>query len=363
MNTSMVPWRDIFGQRATPWVIAEIGVNHCGDPRLARQLVDAAAQAGADGVKFQVFVPDELVAADAPLAAYQKAAGGAATQKEMLAALALSAQDLRDLKRYAEDLGLLFLATPFDPDSLRFLAELGVRAIKIGSGDLLHPMLLAAAAATGLPLILSTGMASLREVATAVEWLQAAGAAPLMLLHCTSSYPADPGQANLRAITTLRRAFGVPVGYSDHTAGDTAAVVATALGILLLEKHLTLDRHLPGPDHQASATPDEFAALVKAVRLAGRALGTAHKLYTPAEAELRYVARRGLIARADIAAGDRLDERNVAAVRPCAGIPAEMWPAVKGSRARVPIAGRTRLNWADIELPSEPSARSKGVGL
>ncbi len=317
-----------IGGGARCFVIAEAGVNHDGDLAVAHQLVDAAADARADAVKFQTFAPDALASANAPKAAYQlRRTAGAESQREMLRRLSLSREAHVALKDHAERRGLLFLSTPFDEGSADFLEQLGVAAFKVASGEITNHAFLRHLGRKGKPLLLSTGMSDLAEVAAAVH---AAAAPSLALLHCLSSYPAPPEQANLRAMETLRRSFEVPVGYSDHTLGSAVMLASVALGAALVEKHLTLGRDRSGPDHAASAEPLEFRALVEQIRFVESALGDGVKSVQPAERETRAVARKSLFAARDLFRGERIDEHALRAQRPGTGISPSRLPALIG---------------------------------
>ena len=328
------------------FIIAEAGVNHNGDPELARRLVEVAADSGADAVKFQTFKAERVAAVGADKAAYQRRATDAGeSQLAMLRRLELSEAVHQDLMARCRQRGIAFLSTPFDPDSLDMLVRLGVDRLKIPSGEITNALLLLRAAKTGLPLFVSTGMCGLAEVEEALGVLafgliepqgrpgraafreayaspagRAALAKKVTLLHCTTEYPAPIDEANLRALGTLAQAFGLPVGLSDHTVGLVAAVTAVALGAVVVEKHFTLDRSLPGPDHAASLMPGELAALVTAVREAEAALGDGIKVATPSERKNLNMARRSLVAGRDLAAGERLDEANLEVKRPGSGI-------------------------------------------
>lgn len=327
-------------------VIAEAGVNHNGDPDLARRLVEAAVAAGADAVKFQTFKASRVASSCAGKAAYQQRTTGAdESQLAMLRRLELSESTHRDLMALCRARGIAFLSTPFDLESVDLLVGLGVDRLKLPSGEITNAPLLLKAARTGLPLLLSTGMCGLAEVEEALgvlaygmgdpgarpgrrafrdAYASSAGRAALArrvtLLHCTTEYPAPMAEANLRAMGTLARAFGLPVGFSDHTEGIVAAVAAVALGAVVVEKHFTLDRALPGPDHTASLEPDALAALVVAVRQAEAALGDGIKVATPSERANMAIARRSLVARRDLAAGETLDAAGLAVKRPGTGI-------------------------------------------
>jgi N-acetylneuraminate synthase/N,N'-diacetyllegionaminate synthase len=332
------------------FVIAEAGVNHNGDPALAHRLVDAAADGGADAVKFQTFDPVALAAADAPLAEYQRASASRSTsQRDMLASLALPERAWSELASHAAERGIAFLSSPFDDGSAELLDRLGVPAFKVPSGELTNHPFLARLAARGRPLLVSTGMADMREVAEAMDVIAAAGDPPVALFHCVSSYPAAPQEANLRAMATLRAAFGVPTGWSDHTPGIELPTAAAALGASLLEKHLTLDRTMPGPDHAASLEPAEFAALVGAVRSVESALGNGEKVPTPAELETAAVARKSLVWGRDLEAGAVVADDDLLAQRPGTGLsPARRAEVVGRATARRVRAG-TLVATGDVD--------------
>ncbi len=327
------------------FIIAEAGVNHNGDLELACRLVDAAQAAGADAVKFQTFQAGQLVTPDAPKAAYQRQATDAGeSQFAMLKRLELTADMLRTLRDRCVEQGILFLSTPFDEASADLLDQLGVPLFKISSGDVTNIPFLTYLAGKGKPLILSTGMACLGEVEGAVRAIRDAGNDDLILLHCVSRYPADPAEANLRAMQTMRAAFGAPVGYSDHTPGIEVPLAAVALGACVIEKHFTLDRSLPGPDHRASLLPDELEAMVRGIRTVEAALGHGRKEPAPGEAETARVARRSLVAAQDIPTGTVLTAAHIALKRPGTGLPPGMRPYLIGRTARMDIPAGTLLS-------------------
>ena len=328
-----------IGEGAPCFVIAEAGVNHNGDPDLARRLVEAAARAGADAVKFQTFHTDRLATPDAPKADYQcRATGCAGSQYDMLKGLELAARTHEDLIEHSRRQGILFLSTPFDEESADLLDALGVPAFKIGSGDLTNLLLLRHVARKGKPVILSTGMAGLSEVRSAVAALREAGLRSLGLLHCVSNYPADPADANLRAMHALAAEFHVPVGFSDHTPNAEVALAAVALGACVLEKHFTLDRTLPGPDHRASLDPGELAGMIRAVRAVESALGDGVKRAVPSEAGVAAAARRSIVASRAIPAGALLCDADLAIKRPGTGLPSSRLPSLLGRRVRQDVA-------------------------
>lgn len=335
-----------IGSGAPVFLIAEAGVNHNGDPELAHELVRAAAHAGADAVKFQTFEPRELATRDAAKADYQIATtGGEESQREMLERLALPEAVFRDLKAEAERLGLVFLSSPFDAPSARLLDGLGVGAFKLGSGELTNHPLLEELARMGRPLLLSTGMATLDEVEDAAEVLSRSGAPPVVWLHCVSSYPAPHDEVNLRAIETLRLALGGPVGMSDHSSGWEVALGAVALGACVIEKHFTLSRTLPGPDHRASLEPDELREMIGQIRRLESALGTGIKAPAPCEMSTREVARKSLVAARDLPAGARIGPADLKAKRPGTGLSPSLLSAVTGRVLGKPLAGDEPLTW------------------
>ena len=326
------------------FVIAEAGVNHNGSVEMALQLVDAAADAGADAVKFQTFRADKTVTVDAPKAEYQlRATGAGETQFEMLRRLELSPGAHQAIVSRCAERGLIFLSTPFDEESADFLEGLGVPAFKVPSGELTNVSFLRHLARKGRPLIISTGMATLEEVMVAVSAARADGCRALAILQCVSNYPAQPADTNLRAMATMAAVFGVPIGYSDHTLGPEVPLAAVALGASILEKHFTLDRTLPGPDHGASAEPGELAALVAGVRKVEAALGDGEKRPAASEAATARAARRSLVAACPISAGTVLEPSMVAARRPGTGMAPERGPELLGRKSRANIAQGTLL--------------------
>jgi N,N'-diacetyllegionaminate synthase len=340
----------LIGGEQPCFVIAEAGVNHNGDPAMARQLVDVAAAAGADAVKFQTFDPALLVTASAPKAAYQQRNDGIGrSQREMLEALVLPRELHHELRARAESKGMMFLSSPFDEGSADFLATLGVPALKVASGELTNHLLLAHLAGKHLPLLVSTGMATIDEIAAALAALQAAGNRDVALFHCVSNYPCAPAEANLRAMATLRERFGLPVGWSDHTLGIDVSIAAVAMGAELLEKHFTLERGLPGPDHKASLEPGELHALVRGIRDVEAARGTGEKRPTASESAVALVARRSLYYRADLPAGHVLSRADLQALRPGDGVsPAKVNELVGRPLTKAVLAG-ARLVLSDVE--------------
>ena len=326
------------------FIIAEAGVNHNGDMQLAKDLIEIAAKAGADAVKFQSFRADRLVTSTAPTARYQRdAMGGEHSQLAMLRRLELPASAQGLLQSTCEAHGILFLSTPFDELSADELHELSVPAFKISSGDLTNLPFLTHVAHMRRPMILSTGMATLDEVSAAVTVVEQAGNRSIVLLHCVSSYPADPRDVNLRAMETMRQTFPYPVGFSDHTQGIEIALAAAVLGAAVTEKHLTIDRSLPGPDHRASLEPDELAQLVKGIRKIEQALGHGRKVPVPAEIEIAAVARKSVVAARDIEFGTALTEDMLAIRRPGTGLAPSARPNLIGRRVNALIKAGTPI--------------------
>ena len=333
------------GRGAPCFVIAEAGVNHNGDPAMARALVDVAADAGADAVKFQTFRAERLATPDAPKAGYQLAGDGETeSQQTMLRRLELDDGAWRELVRHCRERNITFLSSPFDEASADDLDRLGIAAFKVGSGEITNLPFLEHLSRKRKPLILSTGMADLTEVASAVGAVRSAGCRSLALLHCISAYPANPEDCNLRAMQTLAGMFGAPVGWSDHTMGGEVALAAVALGACIIEKHITLDPDLPGPDHRCSMPPAEFAALVAALRRVESALGDGRKLPAAAEADVAAVARKSLVAACDLVAGTSLTAEAVASRRPGIGIAPARLADFLGRRIKQPVAAGTLLH-------------------
>lgn len=329
------------------FIIAEAGVNHNGSLNMALQLIDAAAAAGADAVKFQTFKSEAVIGRFAVKAEYQaKTTGGDESQLEMVRKLELDGAAHRALVEHCAKCGIQFLSTPFDLQSVDLLVEeLNVPILKIPSGEITNAPLLLKIAHTGKPVILSTGMSTLGDIEYALGVLafgySQVGGAPsregftqayfsqqgqralrdkVTLLHCTTEYPAPIEEVNLRVMQTMSHAFGLPVGYSDHTEGITIPVAATALGATVIEKHFTLDRNLPGPDHKASLEPEELAQMVKAIRQVEQALGTGAKIPAPSERKNMAIARKSIVAAREIRAGEVLNEENLTTKRPGSGM-------------------------------------------
>ena len=318
-------------------VIAEIGVNHNGNVQTAKELIDVAVRAKSDIVKFQMFNSDELTTERAGLAGYQQRnLKTRASQKEMLQAYEFNDKQWEELYKYAENYGIEFLVTAFDLNSLSSAIKLGCKRVKIASGELTNTPFLSQAGLYDLPTILSTGMANLEEIDWAVDTLYRSGLSKknLTILHCTSNYPAEPHELNLSAIKTLSERYRAKVGYSDHSLGCDAAIGSVTLGASLIEKHITLSKNLPGPDHVASMEPKEFIDFVSRVKLMGQSLGNGIKEPTESEKVNRTVVRKSLVAKIDIKKGDYFTHENVTTMRPGDGISAMRYAELLGKKAK-----------------------------
>jgi N,N'-diacetyllegionaminate synthase len=335
--------------RPTVRIIAEAGVNHNGSLDLAVALLEEAVKTGADAVKFQAFIPEEMTLPRTGKAGYQREKSRTdEDQYQMLKRLQLSVGDQKILIRKATELGICFLVSVFDEKSAVQLGELGVHAFKIPSGEITNLPLVIRVASYGIPVIISTGMALLGEIEDAVAAVLGTGNRRLLLLHCVSAYPAPCRSLNLSVISTLKTAFHLPVGYSDHSEGIEAAVAAVALGAVVLEKHFTLDKKLPGPDHQASLEPEEFRKLVESVRKTEAALGDGRKVLAEVEAEIRVLTRKSIVANTLIERQSVITGDMIGLKRPGRGIPPKYLSDFIGAQAARTILKDTPLRWTDI---------------
>ena len=318
------------------FIIAEAGVNHNGSLELAKRLVDVAVEAGADAIKFQTFKAEEVISKSAKKADYQiKTTGSKESQLELVKKLELTYNDFETLYYYCKEKGIIFMSTPFDIESARFLKDLGLEIFKIPSGEITNYLLLHEIGSYGKEVILSTGMADLGEIEDALDVLIEAGTPreKIIVLHCNTEYPTPYEDVNLRAMLTIKDAFKVKVGYSDHTLDIEIPIAAVALGAKVIEKHFTLDKHLPGPDHKASLEPEKLKKMVKAIRNVEKALGTGIK--KPSQSELKNlpIVRKSIVARKKIRSGEIFSEENLAVKRPGTGISPMRWKEVIGRRA------------------------------
>lgn len=313
-------------------IIAEAGVNHNGDISLACKLAKAAKDAGADIVKYQTFIPEDLVTNSASLANYQKNTNNN-SQLDMLRRLALSFDDYKKLKDYCDDINISFLSSPFDLKSIDYLHSLGMKMWKIPSGEVTNLPYLIKIAKFHEPIIMSTGMCEVEEIANAIDILKENGASDIKLLHCTTEYPAPFEDINLKALYTLKETFGVEVGYSDHTKGIEAPIAAVSMGATIIEKHFTLDKNMEGPDHKASLEPNELKQMIYSIRNVEKALGDGNKRITNSERKNIEIVRKSIVASKDIKKGEILSEQNITTKRPGNGISPMKWFEVIGTKA------------------------------
>jgi len=337
------------------FVIAEASSNHNRDLKTAMGLIEAAAAAGADAVKFQAFTADKIVARMREKHPYiAQMFPEARSMHEVYASMELPREWLKDLKAASEERGLIFLCTPFDEEAVDLLESLGMAAYKIASYELWHLPLIRHAARTGKPLLLSTGMANLGDIEEALDALESTGNGQAALFHCAINYPPPFRELNLRTIQTMKQAFRIPVGYSDHSTGITAALATVALGGNLFEKHFTLSKRLPGPDHPFSIEPDELRALVRGVRECEEALGSPVKRILESERESYVMGRRSIFARVDIPAGTTITADMVAILRPGLGLKPKHLDDVVGRRAAVDIRAHDPITWNHLAAAPPP---------
>lgn len=336
------------------FVIAEAGVNHNGDIELAKELVHAAKATGADAVKFQTFKADTLVNKTAKQAEYQKKNAEASSQYDMLKDLELSEDDHVLLYDLATSLNIEFMSTGFDEQTIDFLVALGVKRLKIPSGEVTNTPYLEYLAKTGLPLIMSTGMCSLDEVAEAIETIKPFYAnnlhEHLTLLHCTSNYPAAYADINLKAMQTLALEFKLPVGYSDHSLGLLVPTLALGMGACVIEKHFTLDKNMPGPDHKASMTPEEMQQMIQVIRDAELVLGDGIKQPTENEFPIRELVRRSVTLKHDLVKGSKISEQDLILLRPGNGISPSQRSEVIGATLKKSLPAGSTLFWEHLQV-------------
>jgi N,N'-diacetyllegionaminate synthase len=354
-ETDILIGQKVIGSASQVFVVAEIGINHDGNVSQAERLIDAAAESGADAVKFQSYRVDGLLIPSRERYAQQM--DGTESAYQMLRRCELSWEDQEKLKKHADKRGILFLSTPFDEESTDFLDSMGVPVFKIASADITHIPLLRHIASKGKPILLSTGMSFLSEVADAVYNMRSAGAQEILLMHCVSAYPASPQQMNLRALQTLESYFELPVGLSDHSEGILLPLVAVALGAVLIEKHFTLDKNAPGPDHKSSMDPKDLKLLIRNLREVEASLGDGRKRPSDVEEESRLFGRRSIVAAVDIRAQESISRWMLAFKRPGSGLEPRHWEKVIGMKARRNIGKDTILQWEDLE-PTGASAIS-----
>src|SRR5690554_3113869 len=349
MSSFTIAGREV-GRGERPFIIAEVGSNHNGDIDLCYRLIDEAARCGADAVKFQSWSDKSLVskAEYARNTTYSDTKKHFGSLEEMVRAYQFTPEMHRLAAERCRERGVAFMSSPFSPEEVELLEEIGVEAYKIASMDVNHPVLLRAVAATGKPVILSTGMATLAEIETAVRTLQEAGSGPLLLLHCVSIYPPDPDDVNLLNIPMLERAFDVPVGFSDHTMGVSIPLAAVALGACMIEKHFTLDKEMEGWDHAISADPAELEALTRETELVHRGLGSSVRRVSPAETAKREKFRRRIVLRETLPAGHVLELADLDFKRPGTGIDPDQYELVVGRPLLTALESDHELEWSDL---------------
>lgn len=339
----------LVGEGEPIFIVAEVGSNHNRKLEQAKQLIDVAASAGADAVKFQTFLADKIVAKKSTKAGYMKKVGKKESTYEIFKRIELPREWHRELAEYTAERGLIFLSSPFDEEAVDLLDELGVSAFKVASGELTNLPLIKYMAKKGKPLIVSTGAATVEEIAEVVSTIKSAENKKIVLLHCVVNYPAAEEDANLLAINTLRRKFKLCVGYSDHTLGIAAPIAAAALGAVIIEKHFTLDRKLPGPDHFYALEPNELKSMIKGVRAVEKLLGSSTKRPTGAEQEMRRLARRSIFAKVDIPAGTVIKKKMLMILRPAVGLEPKHFESVVGKKAKVAIKQYEPIIWKKIK--------------
>ena len=339
----------LVGDGEPVFIIAEAGSNHNRKLKQAKQLIDVAADAGADAVKFQTFQADKIVAKVSPKAGYMKKVSEEESTYEIFKRIELPREWHSELAEYAGKKGLIFLSSPFDEEAVDLLNEVGVPAFKVASGELTNLPLLRYMARKRKPMIVSTGAATIGEVDEAVSAIRSAGNKKIVLLHCVVNYPAAPEDANLLAMSALKQKFKLPVGYSDHTLGTVAPIAAVALGATIIEKHFTLSRKLPGPDHFYAVEPNELKVIVDGIRKVEKMRGIPIKKPVKAELEIRKLARRSVFARVDIPAGTLIREEMLVTLRPVIGLDPKYFEMVVGKKSRVDIKQYEPITWNKIK--------------
>jgi N,N'-diacetyllegionaminate synthase len=338
-----------IGGDATCFIIAEAGVNHNGSIKLAKKMVNLAKKIGADAIKFQTFKSENLVSKNIKIANYQKNnICKKENQLKVLKKLELDYKDFIEIKKYCDKKKIIFLSTPHTDDAIDFLEPL-VPAYKIASGDLTNLPFLEKVAKKKKPIILSTGMGNLKEVKEAVKTIKKSGNNKIILLHCTTSYPCPLEDVNLRAMLTLKKEFNLPVGYSDHTLGILVPIIAVAMGAKIIEKHFTLNKSLPGPDHKASLEPKEFKEMVKSIREVEKALGSGIKKPTKSEEKIKKVVRKSIIAKIDIPKGEKIREEMLIIKRPGIGIEPKYISKIIGKIAKQEIKKDSLIKFQDLK--------------
>lgn len=339
----------LVGEGGPVFIVAEAGSNHDGKLNQAKKLIDVAASAGANAVKFQTFSADKIVAKTGPKAGYMEKVSEKGSVYEIFKRTELPREWHRELAKYARKKGLIFLSSPFYEEAVDFLDKLGVPAFKVASGELTNLPLIRYMARKGKPMIVSTGAATMDEVGEAVSVIRGTGNKKIVLLHCVANYPAAPEDANLLAMSALKQRFKLPVGYSDHTLGISAPLAAVALGAAMIEKHFTLSRKLPGPDHFYALEPNELKAMVDGIRAVEKMRGAPTKKPVKAELEIRKLARRSIFAKVDIPAGTIIKKKMLVALRPAIGLGPKHIENIVGKRAKRAIKRHEVITWEKIK--------------
>lgn len=333
------------------YVIAEAGVNHNGSVKNAFKMIDCAKECGCDCIKFQTFKADALVTSNAPKADYQmRNTNGSNTQFEMLKSLELNDREFEELKAHCDEIGIEFMSTPFDIESVDVLEKIGVTRYKISSGDINNKQLLQYVAKTGKSMVVSTGMSTIEEVTKAVDWIEQVGNHQITLLHCTSNYPTSYDEVNMKAMQTLQQKFGYPIGYSDHTKGDLASIVAVAMGATVIEKHFTLDKNMEGPDHKASLNVEELKEMVDDIRVVETIMGNGVKQPMKSELNTRIVARKSVVLAHNIQKGEILKKEDLVLKRPGNGLAPEYLDELIGKVLVRDMKAEEMITWKDVVL-------------
>lgn len=333
------------------YVIAEAGVNHNGSVKNAFKMIDCAKECGCDCIKFQTFKVDALVTSNAPKADYQmRNTNGSNTQFEMLKSLELNDREFEELKAHCDEIGIEFMSTPFDIESVDVLEKIGVTRYKISSGDINNKQLLQYVAKTGKSMVVSTGMSTIEEVTKAVDWIEQVGNHQITLLHCTSNYPTSYDEVNMKAMQTLQQKFGYPIGYSDHTKGDLASIVAVAMGATVIEKHFTLDKNMEGPDHKASLNVEELKEMVDDIRAVETIMGNGVKQPMKSELNTRIVARKSVVLAHNIQKGEILKKEDLVLKRPGNGLAPEYLDELIGKVLVRDMKAEEMITWKDVVL-------------
>jgi N-acetylneuraminate synthase len=339
--------KNIIGTRKSCFIIAEAGVNHNGSLKIAKQLIDVAKNAKVDAIKFQTFHAEQIVSIDTEKAQYQYRVKEK-TQYDMLKNLELSFDDFRIINEYCKEKKIEFISTPYDIESVKFLNELGVEKFKIASADLINKPLIEAVAKTNKIIILGCGMATLGEIEKTISFIRKLGNSHIQLLHCTTSYPADYKDVNMKVMDTLRKAFSLPVGYSDHTMGITIPILAVSLGAQIIEKHFTLDRTMVGPDHFASLEPEEIKKMVEAIRTVELSLGVTQKVLTADEKKNLFFMRRSFHLNRNMEKGNIISIEDLKITRPFDGIEPWELEIILGRELKIDKKENEPLKWEDL---------------